>query len=196
VPSLDDPPEIRHRTVGRPRGGTEIRLVDEDSRDVAPDGAGEIWGRGPCCAQGYYRDDEGTRERWTADGWFRTGDIGRKDSGGNLVIVGRKKEVIRRGAQTIIPAELNSCSSPTRILKVAVIGLPDPRMEERVCAIVVLRPGVSFFDEMVAFLRKKLAPYKWPEQRLVSICRCADKTDKQALKEAIVGRAASIEHSG
>jgi non-ribosomal peptide synthetase component E (peptide arylation enzyme) len=187
--------------VGRPRGGTEIRLVDEDSRDVAPDGAGEIWGRGPCCAQGYYRDDEGTRERWTADGWFRTGDIGRKDSGGNLVIVGRKKEVIRRGAQTIIPAELEQMLvAHPKILKVAVIGLPDPRMEERVCAIVVLRPGVSFsFDEMVAFLKeKKLAPYKWPERlELASeLPLRGDKIDKQALKEAIVGRAASVEQTG
>jgi non-ribosomal peptide synthetase component E (peptide arylation enzyme) len=201
VPSLDDPPEIRHRTVGRPRGGTEIRLVDENRRDVAPDGAGEIWGRGPCCAQGYYRDDEGTRERWTADGWFRTGDIGRKDSGGNLVIVGRKKEVIRRGAQTIIPAELERLLvAHPKILKVAVIGLPDPRMEERVCAIVVLRPGVSFsFDEMVAFLKeKKLAPYKWPERlELASdLPLRGDKIDKQALKEAIVGRAASVEQTG
>ncbi len=191
VPSLDDPPEIRHRTVGIPRGGTEIRLVNEEGRDIPPGEIGEIWGRGPCCALGYYRDEQSTREKWTDDGWFRTGDLGFRDQRGNLMIVGRKKEIIRRGAQTVIPAELEQLlAGHPKILKVAVIGLPDPVMEERVCACILLRPGQSFsFDEMIDFLKeKRLAPYKWPERLevLSDMPLRGDKTDKQALRNVIL----------
>lgn len=191
VPSLDDPPEIRHRTVGRPRGGTEIRLVDDQGGDVPAGEVGEIWGRGPCCALGYYKDEQSTRERWTTDGWFRTGDLGFEDRHGNLVMVGRKKEIIRRGAQTIIPAELEQLllGHPT-IVKAAVIGLPDPVMEERVCACVLLRSGHSFsFDEMIGYLKqKRLAPYKWPERLEVvsDMPLRGDKIDKQALRDVIL----------
>ena len=191
VPSLDDPPAIRHWTVGRPRGGTEIRLVDDQGGDVPAGEVGEIWGRGPCCALGYYKDEQSTRERWTTDGWFRTGDLGFKDRHGNLVMVGRKKEIIRRGAQTIIPAELEQLllGHPT-IVKAAVIGLPDPVMEERVCACVLLRSGHSFsFDEMIGYLKqKRLAPYKWPERLEVvsDMPLRGDKIDKQALRDVIL----------
>ena len=191
VPSLDDPPEIRHRTVGRPRGGTEIRLVDDQGGDVPAGEVGEIWGRGPCCALGYYKDEQSTQERWTTDGWFRTGDLGFKDRHGNLVMVGRKREIIRRGAQTIIPAELEQLLlGHPKIVKAAVIGLPDPVMEERVCACVLLRSGHSFlFDEMIGYLKQKgLAPYKWPERlEIVSDMPLrGDKADKQALRDVIL----------
>ena len=193
APSLDDPPEVRHRTVGTPRGGTEIRLVDEESRDVSPGEVGEIWGRGPCCALGYYRDDETTREKWTSDGWFRTGDLGRWDRLGNLVIVGRKKEIIRRGAQTVVPAEIEQIlMSHPKVLKAAVIGLPDKVMNERVCACVLPRPGQSLsFDEMVNFLKERqVAPYKWPERLEVvsDIPLRGDKIDKDALRNEVLKR--------
>lgn len=191
VPSLDDPAEIRHRTVGVPRGGTEIRLVDEQGREVAAGEVGEIWGRGPCCALGYYEDEGATREKWTEDGWFRTGDLGLWDQRGNLVIVGRKKEIIRRGALTVIPAELEQLLvAHPKILKAAVIGLPDPVMEERVCACVHLRPGESLsLEEMTAYLKeKRLAPYKWPERLeiLKEIPVRGDKIDRQALRERVL----------
>jgi non-ribosomal peptide synthetase component E (peptide arylation enzyme) len=201
VPSLNDPPEVRHRTVGRPRGETEIRLVADDGGEVEAGGVGEIWGRGPCCARGYYNDDAGTRERWTAEGWFRTGDLGRQDAAGNLIIVGRKKEVIRRGAQTIVPAELEQLlAAHPKILKVAVIGLPDPVMEERVCAVVVLRPDAALsLAAMIDFLKeKKLAPHKWPERlELVrDLPLRGDKIDKQALKDAILANHAAANSAG
>lgn len=194
VPSLDDPPEIRHRTVGKPRGGTEIRLVDEAGRDAAPGEAGEIWGRGPCCAMGYYKDEENTREKWTNDGWFRTGDLGRWDRQENLVIVGRKKEIIRRGAQTVVPAELEELlMAHPKVLKAAVIGLPDPVMNERACACILPRPGQSFaFDEMIDFFKKRqVAPYKWPERlEIVSDMPLrGDKINKETLKSEILKKA-------
>lgn len=193
VPSLDDPPEIRHRTVGVPRGGTEIRLVDDQGHDVPQGEIGEIWGRGPCCALGYYKDEESTRERWTSDGWFRTGDLGRLDPRGNLVIVGRKKEIIRRGAQTVVPAEIELLlMAHPKVLKAAVIGLPDLVMDERACACVLPRPGESFsFEEMVEFLKaRQVAPYKWPERLELfgDMPLRGDKIDKDALRNAVLER--------
>ncbi len=201
VPSLDELPEIRQRTVGQPRGGTEIRVVDERGKDVAPGEVGEIWGRGPCCALGYYKDEASRQEKWTGDGWFRTGDLGFKDPRANLVIVGRKKEIIRRGAQTIVPAELEQLLLVhPKILKAAVIGLPDPVMEERVCACVVLQAGCSFsFDEMVAFLKQKgLAPYKWPERLavLADMELRGDKIDRRALRETVLAGRGAPERAG
>ncbi len=188
VPLLDDPPKIRHQTVGKPQGGTEIRLVDERGQDIALGEVGEIWGRGPCCASGYFRDEAATREKWTSDGWFRTGDLGRLDEQGNLTVVGRKKEIIRRGARTIVPAEIEQLlMAHPKILEVTIIPLPDPIFEERVCACVVPRAGEAFsHDEMVDFLRKQqVAPYKWPERLevLTELPRRENKVDKNALLE-------------
>ncbi|MDE3077602.1 MAG: acyl--CoA ligase, partial [Chloroflexota bacterium] len=94
APAPEDPPPVRWLTAGQPRGGTELRLVDEAGRPVA--GEGEVWGRGPSSTGGYFGQPEATRLAWTEDGWFRTGDIGRFDAEGNLVLVGRKVEVINR----------------------------------------------------------------------------------------------------
>src|SRR5262249_48744410 len=132
VPSPEDPPEVRLHTVGRPRGDTELRVVDDTGHDVLVGEPGEIWGRGPCCATGYFRDEAATREVWTADGWFRTGDLGRYDEAGNLVIVGRKRDLIRRGGKSIQPGEIEGLLSGFgKIRKAAVIGFPDPVLGER-----------------------------------------------------------------
>lgn len=106
------------------------------------------------------------------------------------MIVGRKKEIIRRGAQTVVPAELERLlMSHPKILKAAVIGVPDLVMEERVCACVLLRPRQSFsFDEMIEFFKeKRLAPYKWPERLevLTDMPLRGDKIDKQALRNVL-----------
>jgi len=193
APSLDDPAEIRHQTVGRPRGDTQIRLVDEQGQDIPPGEIGEIWGRGPCCALGYFKDGKTSREKWTNDGWFRTGDLGRWDAHGNLIIVGRKREIIRRGARTIVPKEIEDLlMTHPKVLKAAVIGLPDLVMDERVCACVLPRSGQSFsFEEMVDFLKEQhVAPYKWPERLevLKDIPLRGDKTDKEALRNEVLRR--------
>lgn len=201
VPSLDDPPEIRQRTVGRPRGGTEIQLVDDEGREVAPGEVGEIWGRGPCCALGYYQDEESRREKWTEDGWFRTGDLGRWDGQGNLVIVGRKKEIIRRGAQTVVPAEIEQVLlAHPKVLEAAVIGLPDPLMGERVCACVLSQPGESLsFDQMIDFFKqRKMAPYKWPEllEVIHEMPRRGGKIDLEALRSEVLRRMGNADKRG
>ena len=190
VPSPTDPPEVRRHTVGRPRGNTEIRLVDDAGSEVAAGETGEIWGRGPCCATGYFRDDAATREAWTADGWFRTGDLARYDAAGNLIIVGRKKDRIRRGGMSIEPGEIEALlSSHPKIDKAAVVGFPDPLLGERACAFVVPRNGETVtLDEVSGYLRaQRIATFKIPE-RLEVIAELplrGDKIDRAALRRTI-----------
>jgi len=165
----DDPPEKRYLSIGRPRPGVEIRLLDQEGRDVSPGEVGEIVGQGATCPSGYFRDIEATRVAWGGelDGWYRTGDLGRFDEEGYLYLMGRKKDVIIRGGQNIIPAEVEHllCSHPA-VAQAAIIPMPDEELGERVCAFVSLKSGRTFdFEEMIAFLKSKdLAVYKLPER--------------------------------
>ena len=162
-----DPPEARYFTVGRPRVGTEVRLVDEEGRLAAPGQVGELQGRGPSCSSGYYRNPEATLQTWTSDGWFPLGDLGQWDDNGNLILLGRKDEMIMRGGQNIQPGEIEDhLLAHPKVRQAAVVGMPDPIMGQRVCAYVVPRTedGIRL-EEIVSFLRsKKLAPYKLPER--------------------------------
>ncbi len=190
IPSPFDSPQVRYETVGRPRGGTELRLVDETGRDVPPGQVGEIWGRGACCASGYFRDEASTRERWTEDGWFRTGDLGRWDSSGNLMIVGRKGDLIRRGGRSIHPAEIERLlSGHPKIAKVAVVGIPDPLLGEQACAFIVPKPDQAVtLDDVTSYLRaRQVASFKLPErvELLPELPLRGDKIDRAALQEAI-----------
>jgi len=210
VPSPADPPEVRHHTVGRPRGSTELRLVDEAGQDVPQGEAGEIWGRGPCCSTGYFRDEAATREHWTPDGWFRTGDLGRRDPAGNLSIVGRKGDLIRRGGQSIHPGELERLlGGHPKIAKAAVVGVPDALLGERACAFVVPRSGEAVtLDEVTDYLRaQQIASFKLPERLeiLSDFPLRGDKIDRVALRRFVQepvradppdvrGHAGGIEH--
>jgi non-ribosomal peptide synthetase component E (peptide arylation enzyme) len=162
-----DPPETRYATVGRPRAGTEMRLVDEAGRLVAPNQVGELQGRGPSCSSGYYGNLEVTRKAWSADGWLSLGDLGRWDEQGNLIILGRKDELIIRGGQNIQPGEIEAhLLAHPKVKQVAVVGMPDAIMGQKICAYVVPRTeqGVRL-EEVVSFLQSmRLAPYKFPER--------------------------------
>ena len=198
VPSPSDPLEVRLHTVGRARGGTELRLMDEAGQQVPAGEPGEIWGRGPCCATGYFRDEAATRAVWTADGWFKTGDLGRYDAAGNLVIVGRTRDLIRRGGQSIQPGELEALlSGHPKIRKATVVGFPDPLLGERACAVIVPKPGeVITLDEVTGFLRaQRIASFKLPERlELVGdLPLRGDKIDRTALRRLIEERVASGE---
>jgi non-ribosomal peptide synthetase component E (peptide arylation enzyme) len=193
VPSPSDPREVRRHTVGRPRGDTELRLVDEAGRDVPEGEVGEIWGRGPCCAAGYFRDEAAAREHWTPDGWFRTGDLGRRDADENLVIVGRKGDGIRRGGRTIHPAEIEGLlDGHPKIAKVAVLGFPDPLLGERACAFVVPRSGEAVtLDDVTGWLRaRRIASFKLPERMelVADLPLRGDKVDRAALRKALLDR--------
>lgn len=183
APAPHDAPEVRRRTVGRPRGGTEMAVVDRDGRVLPQGEVGEVIGRGPCCVSGYL--GEPGSERWR-EGWFHTGDLGRFDAEGNLTIVGRLKEVIIRGGDNVSPSEIEALlRSFPDIAEVAVIGVPDPVLGERVCACVV--PSRGRAPELEALrlrLREQgLAPFKLPEKLLLldSLPLVGDKVDRRAL---------------
>ncbi|MFQ5829273.1 MAG: class I adenylate-forming enzyme family protein [Candidatus Methylomirabilia bacterium] len=185
APDLDDPPVVRHRTVGRPRGGTDFRIVDHAGREVPPGESGEILGRGPCCVAGYLGDDALARERWRG-GWFHTGDIGRFDERGNLVILGRARDLIIRGGENIGPEEVEALlRTQPEVAQVAVVGVPDPVLGERVCACVVPRAGtLPRLEALREHLRRQgLAHYKLPERLVIvpALPVVGDKIDRRAV---------------
>lgn len=187
----DDPQELRRSTVGRIVSGMEVKLIDEQGKEVPRHEVGEVIGRGAGGYEGYYNDPERVREAFDKDGFFHTGDLGRIDEHNNLILVGRKKDIIIRGGQNVYPGELESLllTHPS-VGNAAVIGMPDPEMSERACAFVIPKPGKQLtFDEMVSFLRaKKIASYKLPE-RLEIIAAFPvvgeAKVNKRALQEMI-----------
>ena len=142
-PLLDDPPGKRYSTVGRPRPALcAIRVVDDEGRDQPPGEPGEIWARGPMSPLGYCNSPELDARYRTADGWLKTGDVGVLDAEGYLVVVGRTKDVVIRGGQTISPAEVEGLiMGHPGVLVAACVGVPDELLGERVCACVVTRPG-------------------------------------------------------
>jgi acyl-CoA synthetase (AMP-forming)/AMP-acid ligase II len=184
APDLEDPPAVRHCTVGKPRGGTEFRIVDPDGHDVRRGQVGELIGRGPCCVSGFL-GEEG-RDRWR-DGWFHTGDLASLDDSGNLVIVGRLREVIIRGGDKVNPTEVEALLRTHReIAQVAVIGVSDPVLGERICACVVPSKHGSAIDLAAVrqYLRSQgLAHYKTPEQLVIldSLPAVGDKVDRRGL---------------
>lgn len=191
--TLDDPIEMRVLTAGKPVWGARIKIVDDSGREVPRGQVGELWGTGPASVGGYYKDPAATTEAWTQDGWYRTGDLGRIDERGNLIIVGRKKDMIKRGGQNVYPIEIEKLliTHPS-VQEVAVVAMPDPEMVEKACAYVVPKAGRTFtFEEMTSFLKQKgVAPFKTPE-RLEIISKmpmlAADqKIDKKALREDIL----------
>ena len=148
---------------------------------------------GPFLFAGYARRLEMTRELF-AGNWFDTGDIARIDPDGYLRISGRTKDVIIRGGENIPVAYVeNALYENPKIASVAVVGIPDPRLQERACACVVLKPGVRefTFDEMQQFLGEKgLARQYWPERLEVMAelpSTASGKIQKYRLRDAITG---------
>jgi acyl-CoA synthetase (AMP-forming)/AMP-acid ligase II len=163
--ALDDDPEEVCGLVGRPLRQMGIRVVDDDGRDCPAGTAGEILTYGPSVTVGYYNNPDANARSFSADGWFATGDIGILDPKGYLKIVDRKKELIIRGGANIYPREIEEVLyQHPKVLEAAAVGVPDPRLGERVCACIVPRPGERLaFEELIAFLRNKIATYKLPE---------------------------------
>lgn len=187
---LDAPREERLLTVGKPPEGViEIKLVDDHGETVSGGEIGEVWGRGPACLSGYYKDPEATWQAWTRDGWFKMGDLAKWDEKGNLVLVGRKKDMIIRAGQNIYPIEIeNLLITHPKVDSAAIVGTPDKVLGEKACAFVVPKRGQDFsFSEMIDFLKnKRVALYKLPEQLVIidKIPLVADqKVDKKALQQ-------------
>jgi 2,3-dihydroxybenzoate-AMP ligase len=165
---LDDPPNVRYQTVGRPVSpDDELLLVGEDGNPV-PDGEiGELQVRGPYTLRGYYAAPEYNARTFTPDGFYRSGDLMRRHGSGNYVVEGRKKDLINRGGEKISAEEVeNLILSHPAILNVACVPMPDPVLGERMCAFAILRGGQTLtLAELTAFLTDKgLARFKLPER--------------------------------
>jgi len=161
-----DPEEKLHGTDGRPSPGCTARLVDDAGRPVARGVEGEIEAYGPQLCVGYL--DAALNAAFTADGFFRTGDLGILDEGGFLRITGRRKDIIIRKGENLSAKGIEDVlAEHPKVADVAVIGVPDPASGERVCACVVLRAGsegltlaeVRTFMEARQVMRQKI-----PEQ--------------------------------
>jgi 2,3-dihydroxybenzoate-AMP ligase len=164
---LDDPLELILHSSGRPVcEEDEIAVVDDDGREV-PDGeAGELITRGPYTIRGYYRAPEKNSEAFTADGFYRMGDIVRK-WGRNIQAEGRRKDLINRGGEKISCEEVeNFIHRHPAVKSACLVAMPDPVFGEKACAFVILREGESLsFEGLTAFLRSfQIASYKLPER--------------------------------
>jgi 2,3-dihydroxybenzoate-AMP ligase len=164
---LDDPDDLLLESSGAPVcPDDEIRVVDDDGREVADGVSGELLTRGPYTIRGYYNAPEKNREAFTADGFYRMGDIVRKQ-GRHVFTEGRRKDLINRGGEKISCEEVeNLIYSHPKVKVATLVAMPDPVFGEKACAFVVPKPGETLtFDELIAHLRaQKIAAFKLPER--------------------------------
>jgi acyl-CoA synthetase (AMP-forming)/AMP-acid ligase II len=155
--------------AGHPAPGVDLRITDPDTgMPVASGGVGEIEVRAAQVMAGYW-DDPVTTAATLRDGWLRTGDMGTVDDHGMLHVVDRSKDVIITGGENVASPEVEQavCAVPS-VAAAAVVGVPDPRWGENVCAVVVARPGMTVdADEVVATVRRTLAGFKTPRHVVV-----------------------------
>ena len=161
--SSGDGVETIATTVGRPRPGFEVRIVDANDADLPAGEPGEILLRGESVMVGYLDDPEATARTLSSDGWLRTGDVGIVDAAGCLRIVGRSKDMFIVGGFNAYPAEIeNVLLRHPDIAQAAVIGIPDARLGEVGMAFVVPRSSVTSSAAIIDWCRDKMANYKVP----------------------------------
>jgi len=165
---LDDPEEVKLETCGRPIcPDDEVRLVDDEGREVAPGEVGELICRGPYTLRGYYGVPEYNARQFTRDGFYCSGDLMRLHPSGNYVVEGRKKDLINRGGEKISAEEIeNLILSHPAVQNVACVPVPDPALGEKMCACVILKSGFDLsLNELVEYLKgKEIARFKLPER--------------------------------
>jgi fatty-acyl-CoA synthase len=156
-------------SAGQPHFFTEVRVVDENGQSLEPGEIGEIQVRGPNVTPGYHGNPAATAEAFTADGWFRTGDLGSFDDDGYLFVADRLKDMIISGGENIYPAEVEDLILGIEdVTGAAVIGIPDERWGETPWAVVTLRPGAQLTTEQLAeHLNGRIARYKIPKNVVV-----------------------------
>jgi 2,3-dihydroxybenzoate-AMP ligase len=168
---LDDPQEVKLETCGRPICiDDEVKLVDDEGREVAPGEVGELTCRGPYTLRGYYGVPEYNARQFTPDGFYRSGDLMRRHPSGNYVVEGRKKDLINRGGEKISAEEIeNLILSHPAVQNVACVPVPDPNLGEKMCACIVLKHGNALsLEKLVEFLKgKEIAKFKLPERLMI-----------------------------
>ena len=168
-PRHADQSERRGGTVGFPLPGVSLRVVDEHGQAVPVDGIGGIEVKGPNVFKGYWRMPEKTAEEFTADGFFRTGDVGRVDARGYVTIVGRSKDLIISGGYNVYPAEIEGyLNELPGVAESAVVGVPHPDFGEVGVAVIIARVGAAPDPKaLLAALKSRLANFKIPKHAVV-----------------------------
>ncbi|HEX9278087.1 MAG TPA: malonyl-CoA synthase, partial [Casimicrobiaceae bacterium] len=153
-------------SVGPPLPGVSVRIADGDGRACGPETVGAIEVKGPNVFGGYWRMPEKMREEFTADGYFKTGDMGEWLPNGYMKIVGRAKDLIITGGLNVYPAEIEEkINALPGVVESAVIGVPDPDFGEAVTAVVVTRPGDALNEsELISALKADIASFKVPKR--------------------------------
>ena len=179
-------------TVGFALPGVGVRVHDDKGGACPPGEIGGIEVRGPNVFAGYWRMPEKTAEEFTADGWFKTGDVGVIDESGRVTIVGRSKDLIISGGYNVYPAEIEGViNDMSGVAESAVIGVPHPDFGEAVVAVVIAKPGATLnADSIVSTLKARIANFKVPKRVFVQneLPRNAmGKVQKNLLRDAHKG---------
>ncbi|BCN40252.1 malonyl-CoA synthetase [Alicycliphilus denitrificans] len=162
--------ERRGGTVGFALPGVGLRVVDDAGKEVPVGEIGNIQVKGPNVFKGYWRMPEKTREEFSADGWFKTGDVGKVDERGYVSIVGRSKDLIISGGYNVYPAEIEGyINEMPGVAESALVGVPHPDFGEVGVAVVIPKPGVALDgDAVIAQLKSQLANFKIPKRCFVA----------------------------
>ncbi len=188
----DDPIELRVESVGRPLPGVEVKLIDPATgQELGDNLQGELCARGHVVMLGYYNNPEATRQAIDSDGWLHTGDLALRQSNGYYRITGRLKDMVIRGGENIYPREIEEfLFTHPAIEQAAVVGVPDPKYVEELCAWVKLKAQASITPEAIKeFCKASLAHYKVP--RYVKIVdsfpqTVTGKIQKFKIREAMI----------
>ena len=161
--------ERRGGTVGFALPGVTLRVQDDDGKSLGTDEIGGIEVKGPNVFKGYWRMPEKTKEEFTGDGFFKTGDVGKIDARGYITIVGRSKDLIISGGYNVYPAEIEGyINDLPGVAESALVGVPHPDFGEVGVAVVIAKAGVSLKPEaIIAAMKSKLANFKIPKQCFV-----------------------------
>ena len=167
APSFSNPLEPSQRklgSVGR-ASGCEARVIDSALQPVPDGSTGEIAIRGPNVMQGYFHNEQATKDAFTPDGWLRTGDLGHRDADGFFFVTGRIKELIIKGGENISPREIDEALlQHPAVLEAAAVGIADRHYGQDILACIVLREGHPCDeDNLRAFCLDKLGKYKTPK---------------------------------
>jgi 2,3-dihydroxybenzoate-AMP ligase/mycobactin salicyl-AMP ligase len=187
-----DDSEIIYHTVGRPTCPYDTyKVVDPNGKELPPNTPGELLLKGPGVFSGYYKAPDENEKAFDEDGFFRTGDVAKIDGAGNIILTGRIKDMINRGGESISPTEIeNLINGHPEVEIVAVIGMPDPEMGERICAYIQTKPRANLsFEKIINFLENKGASVLHLPERIEFIDAMpltrAGKLDKRALRKDI-----------
>ena len=163
--TVSDSLDMRVSTVGRAFPHTEIKIIDPKTKKVVPCGeTGEICARGYCTMKGYYNNPMATRQVIDENRWLHSGDLGTMDENGYIRMVGRLKEMVIRGGENIYPREIEEdFHQHPKISDVYVIGVPDIKYGEELCAWIKVEEGMTLTEEEIReFFNGKIARYKMP----------------------------------